>query len=145
MVPYAPARMSQIRRLIAAVALAATLVATGCGGDEKTDPADAPAAKSQDAQAKSDVRNLVSTVESCYADQQSYASCRTAQSLGDTGLQLGSAPGQVEVSTATADSYEAVGHSESGNDFKIVKEPGGGLQRTCSAPDKGGCPAGGAW
>jgi type IV pilus assembly protein PilA len=138
--------MMLMRQLIAALALGATLAVTGgCGSDEKSDPADAPAAKSQDAQAKSDVRNLVSTVESCYADQQTYESCRTAQSLGDTGLKLGPGPGQVEVATATAESYEVVGHSRSGNDFKIVKQPGGALERRCTAPDKGGCPAGGVW
>ena len=46
--------------------------------------------KGQDASAKSDARNLVSHVESCFADTQTYASCDTAGELGTTGLSIGS-------------------------------------------------------
>src|SRR5207248_3675020 len=44
--------------------------------------------KGQDASAKSDARNLVSHVESCFADTQDYTGCETnaAGSLGVTGL-----------------------------------------------------------
>ena len=53
--------------------------------------------KGQDASAKSDARNLVSHVESCFADTQDYASCNTAAELGTTGLDYGTGAGQVEV------------------------------------------------
>src|SRR5688572_10926174 len=53
--------------------------------------------KGQDSAAKSDARNLVSLVESCYADKQDYTLCATAASLGTTGLSWGSTAGQVEV------------------------------------------------
>src|SRR6476469_1283856 len=52
--------------------------------------------KGQDAAAKSDARNLVSHVESCFADTQDYTQCNGAQ-LGTTGLDIGTAAGQVQV------------------------------------------------
>src|SRR3954451_8787367 len=54
-------------------------------------------AKGEDAAAKSDARNLVSQVESCFADTQYYASCDTSGELGSTGLDYGTANGQVSV------------------------------------------------
>src|SRR6266516_512664 len=48
--------------------------------------------KGQDASAKSDARNLVSHIESCFADTQDYTQC-TAAALGTTGLDLGTAKG----------------------------------------------------
>src|ERR671938_480970 len=53
--------------------------------------------KGQDADAKSNARNLVSQVESCFATEQDYTKCDTAAELGNTGLPYGTAKGQVEV------------------------------------------------
>ena len=53
--------------------------------------------KGQDASAKSDARNLVSQVESCFADTQDYTSCDTAAELGTHRSDDGTADGQVEV------------------------------------------------
>src|SRR6476619_987164 len=50
--------------------------------------------KGQDAAAKSDARNLVSQVESCFADKQDYALCDTSAELGSTGLTYGTGTGQ---------------------------------------------------
>ena len=44
--------------------------------------------KGQDASAKSDARNAVTQVESCFADTQDYGQCRTAAQLGTTGLDI---------------------------------------------------------
>src|SRR3954466_9921765 len=44
--------------------------------------------KGQDASAKSDARNLVTQVESCFADTQTYTTCSTAAQLGSTGLKV---------------------------------------------------------
>src|SRR3954464_6237473 len=38
--------------------------------------------KGQDSSAKSDARNMVSQVESCYSDAQDYGNCQTAAQLG---------------------------------------------------------------
>jgi len=95
--------------------------------------------KGQDASAKSDARNMVSQVESCFADTQTYASCLTASDLGTTGLDIGTGAGQVEASSANATSYVITAHSKSGNDFLITKTNGGAPTRTCTTAGQGGC------
>ena len=61
--------------------------------------------KGQDASAKSDARNLVSQVESCFATEQTYVNCDTTTALGATGLAYGTGAGQVSVlAGATANS-----------------------------------------
>jgi type IV pilus assembly protein PilA len=101
--------------------------------------------KGQDASAKSDARNLVSHVESCFADSQDYANCTTATQLGTTGLSLGSGQGQVEVTSGSGSSYTIVGHSKSGNNFTITKTSGGAPTRTCTTTGQGSCPTSGNW
>src|SRR4051795_153914 len=44
--------------------------------------------KGQDANAKSDARNLVSQVESCYTTSETYSSCTSVAQLGNTGLPV---------------------------------------------------------
>ena len=101
--------------------------------------------KGQDASAKSDARNLVSQVESCFADTQDYTKCKTASDLGTTGLDLGSTVGKVEVSSADLDGYIIKGHSKSTGDFVITKIAGGAPTRTCTKPNEGACPSDGKW
>ncbi len=101
--------------------------------------------KGQDASAKSDARNMVSHVESCFADTQTYVSCDTAAELGVTGLSVGAADGQVEVSASAVDGYTIAAHSKSGNDFRIVKAAGGAPTRECDVDGDGGCKADGTW
>ena len=101
--------------------------------------------KGQDASAKSDARNLVSQIESCFADTQTYASCDTAAELGTTGLSIGTADGQVGISGATVDDYVVTGYSKSGNDFFITKTDGGTPTRTCDTDGQGACPSNGQW
>jgi type IV pilus assembly protein PilA len=105
--------------------------------------------KGQDADAKSNARNLVSQVESCFATEQDYTACKTAAQLPNTGLSLGTTPGSVSVTAATSNSYtiEAVSKASSGggnHTFDIVKDTTG-TQRNCSPGGKGGCPTGGHW
>src|SRR6187551_3367905 len=69
--------------------------------------------KGQDASAKSDARNLVSHVESCFADTQDYTLCGNA-ALGQTGLDLGTANGQVNMDgTTPAGGYTITAYSKS--------------------------------
>src|SRR3954451_24893576 len=44
--------------------------------------------KGQDASAKSDARNAVTQVESCYADSQTYVGCATVAAMTAAGLPL---------------------------------------------------------
>jgi type IV pilus assembly protein PilA len=99
--------------------------------------------KAQDSSAKSDARNLVSQLESCYTDNNTYSGTGNGSSClsTNTGLTLGSAQGQVEVTAATSNSYTVVGHSKSGGDFTITKAANGTVTRTCA---NGSC-SGGTW
>jgi type IV pilus assembly protein PilA len=102
-------------------------------------------AKGQDADSKSGARNLVSALESCYAQDQKFDNCATSQEVTDSGIARGSADGEVELSGLSGNNYTIVGHSLSGNDFTITKTSGGAPQRTCSTASKGGCNSSGSW
>jgi type IV pilus assembly protein PilA len=106
--------------------------------------------RAKDAAAKSDARNLVSHVETCAAEISDYTRCDTLVELTDAGtepigLDYGSAAGEVEVLHATADSYDAVGHSRSGTNFTIEHAVSPPWSRSCDQPGKGGCPGAGNW
>src|SRR5215213_5764555 len=97
-------------------------------------------AKAQDSAAKSDARNMVSQMETCYTENDTYVGCPGSS----PGLDVGSADGQVEVGTLTVNGYVVTAHSKSKNTFIITKNTTTGvLSRTCSVTggsDKGGCP-----
>ncbi len=105
--------------------------------------------KGQDADAKSSARNLVSQVESCFADTQDYQVCETQAQLAgtgnSTGLDIGTNNGQVSIDGTAATSYTIVGHSKSGNKFTIQKTSGAAPVRTCTTAGQGACPSGGNW
>jgi type IV pilus assembly protein PilA len=104
--------------------------------------------KGQDADAKSNARNLVSHIESCFATEQDYSVCDTETQLPNTGLQIGTAGGEVSV-TATTDSYTVTAVSKAGgatpHTFTIEKEADGDSLRECTPVGKGGCPNSGNW
>jgi type IV pilus assembly protein PilA len=90
--------------------------------------------KAQDSSAKSDARNMVSQLESCYTDANTYSGTGSGSSClsGNTGLTYGTAKGQVEITAAGSDFYTIVAHSQSGKDFTIAKATGtGAISRTC--------------
>src|SRR5438874_2490293 len=63
--------------------------------------------KGQDSSAKSDARNMVSQIESCYTDTQDYTSCSDAN-ITSSGLNIGaisSKSGTVHVVAAGTDAY----------------------------------------
>src|SRR3954447_6747065 len=109
--------------------------------------------KGQDADAKSNARNLVSQVESCYATEETYANCGTAaMNQADTGLDIGGGTGQVEVkgpggaAAPTATEYVVVAHSKSNTSFEIRKNGATGVStHWCSVPNAGGCKSGNTW
>ena len=105
--------------------------------------------KGQDSSAKSDARNLVTHVESCFADTQDYRSCVTAAELGTTGLNVvdttAANGGEVSVSADNATSYLVTAVSKSGNVFTITKTDGAAPERGCTVAgggtSGGGCKA----
>ena len=98
--------------------------------------------KGQDSSAKSDARNMVSQVESCYSDTQNYGQCTAP---ANTGLSLGTLTGQVNVPSAGTDTYQIVGHSKSGNNFTIQKGTDGAVTRSCTSGGSGSCLSGNTW
>jgi type IV pilus assembly protein PilA len=107
--------------------------------------------KGQDASAKSDARNAVSQVESCFTDSQTYVGCDSTNaslSNANTGLTLVSgAPtnaGEVQITGNSVTGYTINAKSKSGNVFTIVKNSGT-VTRSCTTGGTGACPTGGSW
>ena len=106
--------------------------------------------KGQDASAKSNARNLVSQVESCYADSQDYTKCQTVSQLTQgntvsTGLPLvdGAPPsGSVAVTATTTTGYTIQALSKSGVSYQIQKMNDGSIVRSCSPTGQGSCSSG---
>src|SRR4051812_36593259 len=83
--------------------------------------------KSQDAEAKSNARNLVSQVESCYTPAEDYRSCDSSAELGNTGMSYGTNPGDVEVSAAGQNTFTVTAVSKAmtagtNNTFTIERD-----------------------
>ena len=110
-------------------------------------------AKGQDAEAKSNARNVVSAVQSCFAETQSYVACDTGAELSTNGAKPGvtvvavaPAAGEVQVDEGTpANGYSVIAKSNSTTTFTIATAADGTQTRTCSAASTGGCKAGGVW
>jgi type IV pilus assembly protein PilA len=101
--------------------------------------------KGQDASAKSDARNAVSALESCYADTQDYTQCTAAQlSAQGSPIQasITAAPGAL---TLAANTYTVKASSKSGNTFSIDRLANGTYTRSCTVASVGSCKAGGVW
>lgn len=88
--------------------------------------------KGYDSSAKSNSRNMVSQVESCYSEVQDYSLCNTVAELGPTGLDWGAGAGQVSVTAAGADTYTILATSKSNNTFTIAKAAGAAPTRSCA-------------
>ena len=82
--------------------------------------------KGQDASAKSDARNAVSELESCYTNTQAYNDAQCTGVLTSAGL-----PATVTFTSGGADDYVVTAQSKSGNDFMITKVAGAAPGRTC--------------
>ncbi|HEV7750456.1 MAG TPA: prepilin-type N-terminal cleavage/methylation domain-containing protein [Baekduia sp.] len=96
--------------------------------------------KAQDTSAKSDARNAVTQIESCFADEQDYTNC---VALTGSGL-----PSTVAaVATGTGKGYTITSTSKSTNKFLYTKDPVTGVAvRSCVATVTGaGCPTSLLW
>jgi type IV pilus assembly protein PilA len=92
--------------------------------------------KGQDASAKSDARNLVSHMESCFATTQDYTSCEASDDVQDSGITIGTGDGTSAITGEDEDGYVITSTSESGRTFTITKTATG-TTRSCSSG--GGC------
>jgi type IV pilus assembly protein PilA len=97
--------------------------------------------KGQDSSAKSDARNLVSQVEACFTEYQTYTSCTSNATIINTNLPISNTfpppTGQVAVSAGPS-VYTIVALSRSGNSFTLTKDASGAIARTCSTGTNGG-------
>jgi type IV pilus assembly protein PilA len=101
--------------------------------------------KGQDSSAKSAARNLVSSVESFYATNQTYVGANSDADVTQSGV-FGTGSGQANVTAASTNGYTIVGYSASGNSFTITKNGTTGVtSRTCTTTSKGACPSTGTW
>jgi len=107
--------------------------------------------KGQDADAKSNARNVVSQIESCHAQEETYAKCDDPAELNPSGLQIsaaGVAPttgGWVAVTAATTNEYTINAKSKSGNNFLVTKGANGTSARSCTTAGGGGCKSDSTW
>ena len=94
--------------------------------------------KGQDSAAKSDARNMISQMESFYTGEDTYVGGPGANS----GLDVGTNPGQVNVSGQTLTAYVVTAYSKSGNTFIATHNANGTVTRTCTVKaggNEGGC------
>jgi type IV pilus assembly protein PilA len=102
--------------------------------------------KSEDAEAKSNARNLVSLVDACNTGKEDYRQCSDLAGLGHIGIPYGSSPGEASVSASTRDSYTVTAVSKattggSNNTFSITRDTSGVVTRSCTGSG-GGCRSG---
>ena len=91
--------------------------------------------KGQDSSAKSDARNAVSQLESCFTEEQTYANCaKTSSAMANTGI-----PNSVTFPTLGTSNFVVTATSKSGNTFTITKATTGLYTRTCTTAGQGSC------
>ena len=93
--------------------------------------------KAHDATAKSDARNAVSQMESCFRAAELYTGCPDALH----GLAAGTA---VSITSGGA-GYIVTKTSSTDTVFQIERTVTGFFIRSCTAPATGGCGLGGSW
>jgi type IV pilus assembly protein PilA len=105
-------------------------------------------AKGKDASAKSNARNMVSEMETCFDDHQDYGQCTTNATIVNTNLPIDDTypPGSGQVAAqGTVNTFTIAAQSMSGNVFTIEKHTNGEVTRSCTAANSAGCASGGTW
>ena len=107
--------------------------------------------KGQDASAKSDARNLVSHVESCFADKQDYTHCNTTALTNTAARAHGerrAAPTVGKVAVTATVRHGVHDHRDLEVDQHLHdRRSAGGYISRYAAPARrhGGCPNNGSW
>jgi type IV pilus assembly protein PilA len=93
-------------------------------------------AKASDATTKSDLRNAVSQMESCFRSDEQYTGCPDAHAP--------IAPGVITTITSAGQRYAVAAVSETATKFTITRLAAG-YARTCDKPGVAGCRADSSW
>ena len=107
-------------------------------------------AKAQDADAKSNARNMVSHIEACWHTNGGFLGCTAELTASFTGLPVGPGIDEVRIGQETVDGYEitatSLADTGGGNHtFTITHNIGGVFSRTCAPAGEGGCRADQTW
>ena len=94
------------------------------------------AAKARDAEAKTDVRNAVSQMESCFRSAEMYTGCPDVQSPLARGVTATILDGGARFSVSQRSKTDTV--------FTIERQAGG-YSRSCTVPGQGGCRSDSSW
>ena len=96
--------------------------------------------KGQDAEAKSNARNIVSHMESCYTVNETYVGCSTSSDITNSGIPSSG----YAITLPTTTGYVVTATSKSGNKF-IMTKSSTGIVRSCTTVNTGACPSTGLW
>ena len=107
-------------------------------------------AKAQDANAKTNARNLVSQIEACWHNTDGYIGCTAELTSAETGLDIGTGAEQVRIVTGDHRRLLDRGRLQvrpgrALHRFRIVHNIGGVFDRTCTPAGQGGCRPDGHW
>lgn len=92
--------------------------------------------KARDADAKSDLRNAVSQMESCFSDEDLYDGCPDAQTQIAASVDVELTPDNAR--------YTLTRESKSGTEFTITRLTTG-YDHGCDRPGEAGCAADSTW
>lgn len=106
--------------------------------------------KGQDSDAKSNARNLVSQLEACFTEDETFVGCGALLQAKPLGIDWGAGPGQVRITGEEPYGYEIVATSEAEtggvrHTFTITHNIGGAFALDCAPAGEGGCPNDGTW
>jgi len=106
--------------------------------------------KGRDSEAKSNARNMVSQIEACWLNEQTFVGCDGSLTAANTNLPIGPGVGQVSVGNLGQQTYRitAISTSVTGgvnHTFWIDRAGPGVVARNCLPADAGSCPSSGAW
>jgi type IV pilus assembly protein PilA len=101
--------------------------------------------KGEDASAKSDARNAVAQVETCFIDEQTYDNCDGPTDRAMYASEIDWDRITVASSGIGADLFQVDARSNSGNHFRITKKDDGRFVRTCTDGGRGACPSDETW
>jgi type IV pilus assembly protein PilA len=101
--------------------------------------------KGKDGSAKSDARNAVAQVETCFIDERDYAKCNDAADASMYASEIDWGKITVTTSGIGSDLFQVDAVSGSGGHYYIAKKADGSFERTCAPAGRGACNSGGKW